>query len=406
MTRDGAAVSSARRSSRAPSATRTCSRVFDVGEWHGLPYVVSELLEGETLRAHLRPGLLTPREAASIRRADRARARGAPRPRHRPPRPQAGEPLRHERRPHQDPGPGPGRAEPGGRAHRRRALGDPDHGGRRGRRHGRLHVARAGASSSRRREVGHLRLRRRALRDARPPAPLPRGDGGGNDDGHPEARAAVPPGTRSVPAGSTRTGRRALPGQASRGPLSLRSRPRSRPRGHAGGGSAAGAPGEGVRSQRCWSGRGTPGSSAAGSAPACSPWRSWRRSGSGSGEGEPGATRPSPSWRREPPRSSGTTPPRVASPPSCRASRPRAWTSRAIGIGPSTRAIRRASSGRAASTAATPGGSRKSRCGRPCPAGRPTAGGSRSRGALPAAPGRSISFRRTAARSRSCLPKT
>jgi hypothetical protein len=39
--------------------------LFDVGEWHTLPYVVSELLEGETLRAHLRPGLLTPREAAS-----------------------------------------------------------------------------------------------------------------------------------------------------------------------------------------------------------------------------------------------------------------------------------------------------------------------------------------------------
>jgi hypothetical protein len=32
--------------------------VFDVGEWEGRPYVVSELLEGHTLRALLRPGLV------------------------------------------------------------------------------------------------------------------------------------------------------------------------------------------------------------------------------------------------------------------------------------------------------------------------------------------------------------
>src|SRR5512134_3887475 len=30
--------------------------VFDVGEWEDLPYVVTELLEGETLRAHMRSG--------------------------------------------------------------------------------------------------------------------------------------------------------------------------------------------------------------------------------------------------------------------------------------------------------------------------------------------------------------
>jgi eukaryotic-like serine/threonine-protein kinase len=37
--------------------------VFDVGEWDGQPFVVSELLQGETLRAHLRPGVLTARRA-------------------------------------------------------------------------------------------------------------------------------------------------------------------------------------------------------------------------------------------------------------------------------------------------------------------------------------------------------
>jgi eukaryotic-like serine/threonine-protein kinase len=37
--------------------------VFDVGEWAGRACVVSELLEGQTLRAHLRPGLLGVRQA-------------------------------------------------------------------------------------------------------------------------------------------------------------------------------------------------------------------------------------------------------------------------------------------------------------------------------------------------------
>jgi eukaryotic-like serine/threonine-protein kinase len=40
--------------------------VFDVGEWESLPYVVTELLEGETLRTHLRPGGLGSREAVSF----------------------------------------------------------------------------------------------------------------------------------------------------------------------------------------------------------------------------------------------------------------------------------------------------------------------------------------------------
>ena len=40
--------------------------VFDVGEWEGLPYVVTELLEGETLRAHVRPGTLAARQAVGF----------------------------------------------------------------------------------------------------------------------------------------------------------------------------------------------------------------------------------------------------------------------------------------------------------------------------------------------------
>src|SRR5438552_10963158 len=37
--------------------------VYDVGEHEGAPYVVSELLEGETLRAALEEGRLSPRRA-------------------------------------------------------------------------------------------------------------------------------------------------------------------------------------------------------------------------------------------------------------------------------------------------------------------------------------------------------
>jgi len=40
--------------------------VFDVGEWGAHPYVVSELLEGETLRSHLRPRIPSWRRAAEI----------------------------------------------------------------------------------------------------------------------------------------------------------------------------------------------------------------------------------------------------------------------------------------------------------------------------------------------------
>jgi len=37
--------------------------IYDIGEWNGAPYIVSELLEGETLRERLRNGPLPPRKA-------------------------------------------------------------------------------------------------------------------------------------------------------------------------------------------------------------------------------------------------------------------------------------------------------------------------------------------------------
>src|SRR5262245_47971123 len=40
--------------------------VYDVGTHEGVPYVVSELLQGETLRERLRPGALPTRKAIEI----------------------------------------------------------------------------------------------------------------------------------------------------------------------------------------------------------------------------------------------------------------------------------------------------------------------------------------------------
>src|SRR5437764_7658385 len=37
--------------------------IYDMGEWNGAPYIVSELLEGETLRDRLRNGALPTRKA-------------------------------------------------------------------------------------------------------------------------------------------------------------------------------------------------------------------------------------------------------------------------------------------------------------------------------------------------------
>ena len=86
--------------------------VHDVGAHDGAPYVVSELLEGETLRDATRAAARSrPREPSSTRPRSRRRPRRRAREGHRPPRPQAGEPLRHPRRPDQDPRLRPGQAD-------------------------------------------------------------------------------------------------------------------------------------------------------------------------------------------------------------------------------------------------------------------------------------------------------
>ena len=77
--------------------------VFDIGEQDGVRYLVTELLEGETLRARLERGPLSVHEGARAHGAVDARTRRGARARHRASRPQTGEPLPHPRRPRQDP---------------------------------------------------------------------------------------------------------------------------------------------------------------------------------------------------------------------------------------------------------------------------------------------------------------
>ncbi len=78
--------------------------VHDFGSHEGSPYIVTELLEGETLRLRLAAGPLPPRKAIDYAIA----ARGGPRRRSRkggrPSRRETGERFRDQRRPGQDPG--------------------------------------------------------------------------------------------------------------------------------------------------------------------------------------------------------------------------------------------------------------------------------------------------------------
>ena len=111
------------------------------------------------------------KKADRSRGADRQRHGGRASQGHRPSRSEAGEHLRHQRRPREDPRLRPRQADRVRRARFSRraatmAMTSPGmvHGDRR------LHVARAGARRARRPPQRHLRVRRRLLRDALPDA--------------------------------------------------------------------------------------------------------------------------------------------------------------------------------------------------------------------------------------------
>ncbi len=66
--RAGCIASSRRRARPASSIIPNILAVYDVGTHAGAPYIVSELLEGESLRSRLRGGALPPRKAIDYAR--------------------------------------------------------------------------------------------------------------------------------------------------------------------------------------------------------------------------------------------------------------------------------------------------------------------------------------------------
>ena len=137
--------------------------IYDVGTVDGQPYVVSELLEGETLRRALAAGPLPLRKAVAYaqqiaRGMAAAHRRGIV---HRDLKPE--NVFVTARRPGEDPRLRPGQAHRSDRRAPERHVHD---GAGRGARHRRLHVARAGARRAARSPLRHLLVRRGALRDA------------------------------------------------------------------------------------------------------------------------------------------------------------------------------------------------------------------------------------------------
>ena len=77
--------------------------IFDLGTSGAGPYIVSELLEGETLRARMQRGRISPAGGFGLGAAARGRHLRRAREGHRASRPQAREPLHHRRRPAEGP---------------------------------------------------------------------------------------------------------------------------------------------------------------------------------------------------------------------------------------------------------------------------------------------------------------
>ena len=168
-----------------------------------------------------------------VRRTGRPRPRRRAREGHRPPGPQAREPLRHRGRPGQDPRLRPGQADPAGGDGAAADLDPHRLAGYRARRrhgHGRLHVARAGQGTARGPTLRHLLLRSDPLRDARGPPRFQRRLGGRDDVGDPEGRPAGSHRDQQEPLPGPRAPRTTLPRESASPEVPVRQRPRLRSR--------------------------------------------------------------------------------------------------------------------------------------------------------------------------------
>ena len=76
--------------------------VYDVGSEAGAPFIVSELLEGESLRRRLRRGRAAAAQGDRLRPSGCGGTRRRARQGHRPPRREARQPVHHERGAGQD----------------------------------------------------------------------------------------------------------------------------------------------------------------------------------------------------------------------------------------------------------------------------------------------------------------
>ena len=150
--------------------------IHDFGRIDGVSFVVTELLEGETLRAAASPRPASPPQGSRRRVPARRRPRRRAREGDRPPRRQARERHPHEGRPRQAPRLRPRAPRHSVSFHRRHTLAHrlEEHRPRHDPRHGLLHVARAGAGPPRGLSLRPVLPRRRPLRDALGQAPLPR----------------------------------------------------------------------------------------------------------------------------------------------------------------------------------------------------------------------------------------
>ena len=150
-----------------------------------------------------------------LRAPGRERPLGGPREGHRPPGPEAGEPVRLEGRPSQDP-----RLRAGEESRDRHSGGEDEradgrgpHGSRDGDGHDGLHVARAGAGTARRSPLGPLLARDDPLRDALGQEGVQAGHGERHDRRDPEGGSAGADAVGSERLAGSRPHRQALPGE-------------------------------------------------------------------------------------------------------------------------------------------------------------------------------------------------